>query len=326
MGEPDRLTPAAPVSVLEATSGVVAQQLRELKRHYKPARKGEDPEAVHQMRVATRRLRAALRALGSHVRPPGRLRADLRWLARRLGAVRDHDVILALLRSQRLPAALTEERAQFARLVGKLERRRQGELERLARALRRKRYRRLLEDLAAFAERPRAIGVGEAMAARVLAEVSARLGEEVAQSTGMIEASPAPEALHVLRISFKRLRYALEFHAATCGFSYDVERQMARRMQDVLGEIHDRDLLLGWLAEGKGPFRGPWPALEKRLITERARLFRRFLRFRREWRSRTRPEPLVAPIEPPRFVNLEPQPVTLRLVTGGRSVASTEVR
>jgi hypothetical protein len=63
--------------------------------------------------------------------------------------------------------------------------------------------------------------------------------------------------------------------------------------------------------------------LSRRLAAERARLMRRFRRMRTEWLRRTRPEPKVAPLEPPRFVNLEVQPVTLRLVTGPRVVAST---
>ena len=46
------------------------------------------------------------------------------------------------------------------------------------------------------------------------------------------------------------------------------------------------------------------------LVADRAKLFRRFLRLRRSWKARTRREPTVAPLEEPRFVNLEPAPVT----------------
>jgi len=141
----------------------------------------------------------------------------------------------------------------------------------------------------------------------------------------MTATEPDAEALHGLRIMFKRLRYALDFHAAACGLAYDVERRLARAMQDVLGEIHDRDLLLEWLEDGRGAWHGPWPALRVRLAGERARLMRRFLRLRAEWSERTRPEPMVATLESPRFVNLEVQPVTLRLVTGPKHVASSSV-
>lgn len=325
MAEPDTLTPAPPVTVIEAARQVAARQAAELTRWQKAARKGKDPEAVHQMRVATRRLRAALRALQGHVAARRSLRRRLRWLAGRLGAVRDHDVILALLGSRRLPAAAEAERARLDVLVARLDARRRAAQSKLAAALKRKRYSRLLDDLEAFVKRPRGIGGEEPLAARVLADVGERLGETIVSSPAMTQAMPSPEELHALRIDCKRLRYALEFHAAACGFSYDAERRLAREMQDVLGDIHDRDLLAQWLEEGAGMFRGPWPALMTRLAAERSRLFRRFLRQRRAWKAHIAPSPLLAPLEEPRWVHLEPQPVTLRLVSGGRSVAATMV-
>src|SRR6202012_490944 len=62
-------------------------------------RLGEDPEELHDMRVATRRLRAALALFGGGlaVRAQG-FREDLGWLGRLLGAVRDRDVQLDGLR------------------------------------------------------------------------------------------------------------------------------------------------------------------------------------------------------------------------------------
>jgi CHAD domain-containing protein len=325
VGEPDTLTPRAPVTVLEAASHVFREQTAELRRQQRAVRKGKDPEAVHQMRVATRRLRAAVRALEGHVVVPAGEQARLRWLARRLGAVRDLDVIILLLAGETLPAAAREERARLARLLRKLRARRQRVQDRLERGLRSKRYRRLLDGLDRVAASPRLAGPEEAVAARVLAGVSERLGEAIARSPGMTQAVPDADLLHALRIDCKRLRYALELHAAAYGFSYDAERKLARDLQDVLGEIHDRDLLLAWMGEGKGPFRGPWRALEARLRAERARLFRRFLQHRRAWQARTRPEPAVAPLDAPRWVSLEPQAVTLRLIKGTRSVAAGEI-
>lgn len=325
MTERPTIAPAEPLTALEAASQFVTEQARELRRQGRRARRDRDPEAVHEMRVVTRRLRTALRALVEHVRAPRRLRQELRWLAGKLGAVRDDDVILALLGTDGLRGAGTDERLRLARLTRRLAKRRERHRTALVAALARRRYDRLLDDLAEFAEAPMPVHADGAMASRALAEVSERLNAAIAQSTGMSATSPAPEALHDLRIGFKRLRYALDLHAAACGLAYDVERKLARQMQDVLGEIHDRDLLLGWLAEGEGAFRGPWPVFGARLVAERARMFRRFLRLRREWLACTREEPAVAPLEAPRFVNLEAQPVTLRLVHGMKSVASSMV-
>jgi len=236
------------------------------------------------------------------------------------------DVILALLRSEKLPGSARAERERLTRLIARLGRKRDKRQAALREALERKRYQRMLDALKRFAADSGRAHADQHLAVRVLTDVSESLGGAVARSAAMTASAPEAEALHALRIMFKRLRYALDFHAAACGLAYDVERRMARSMQEVLGDIHDRDLLRNWLDEGRGAFEGPWPALEVRLAAERARLMRRFLRLRREWTDRTRPEPTVAPIVPPRFVNLEVQPVALRLVTGPRHVASSIMR
>ena len=308
-----------PLSVIDATAHVVAEQARQLRRNGRKAGRGGDGEAVHDMRVAVRRLRSALRAVDEHVAAPRAVRRGLRRIAKRLGRVRDQDVMIELLASLPLPAAGDAERGRLERLVQRLRRRRARTQRDLRRALQRRRYRKLLHRLDDVAEEPRARHSGFTLASRVLAETSESLGEAVAASAGMRATDPDPAALHALRIGFKRLRYALDFHASACGLAYDVERRMAHEMQDVLGAIHDRDLLLAWLAAGRKPFAGPWPALTARLGVERMRLRRRFRRLRAEWTRRTRPEPHVAPLEPPRFVNLEVQRVGLRLVTGVRS-------
>jgi len=311
--------------MVEAAAIVVAEQARELRRQARLVRRKDDAEAVHQMRVATRRLRTALRALRGHIAPPRRLNKDLRWLAGELGTVRDCDVIIARLRSLPLPGAARGERARLARLVARLERKRGRRQASLREAIKRRRYERLQEELKDFAADSGGVHADHQLAARVLTDVSETLGEAVARSAAMTATAPSAEALHALRIMFKRLRYALDFHAAACGLAYDVERRLAREMQDVLGEIHDRDLLRDWLREGRGAFKGPWPALDTRLAGERKRLMRQFLRLRDAWSERTRPEPSLAPIVPPRFVNLEVQPVTLRLLTGPKQVASTKL-
>ena len=65
-------------------------------RHEAGVRIGEDPEAVHQARVATRRIRSTLRTFSKLLDEEwtDRLRDDLKWLANLLGEVRDTDVLL----------------------------------------------------------------------------------------------------------------------------------------------------------------------------------------------------------------------------------------
>ena len=319
---------SAALTVAQVAREVIREQARELQAQARDVRRGRDPEAVHQMRVATRRLRAGLRVCRGRLEVPKPVARDLRWLARRLGEVRDRDVILVLLGARRGTAAKPRgvavrqtEPARELALRRVLERQRAEAQRELRAALKKKRYRRLLRELDDFGRRPVVHGDEDALAPRVLAESISGLAEAVARHPGMQRRHPSSSALHDLRIEFKRLRYALDFHAAACGLAYDVERRLARAMQDVLGELHDHDLLLGWLRKGRGAFRGEWPRLTARLADERARLLRRFLAMRVRWQSRTRAEPTVAMLETPRFVNLEAAPVTLRLVAGAKQVA-----
>jgi CHAD domain-containing protein len=322
MAERPVIGTGVPLTVGAAARRVLAEQARALRRHGRHARRGHDPEDVHQMRVATRRLRAVLRTLRAHLDQPPKLRRGLRRLAARLGEVRDADVILALLEGSHVQDVPGIEGRRLETLVRRLRRRRGRARTALVRALERPGHRRLMDRLERFAQRPRVSGDPDTPVARVLGDAITRLAAEVAREPGLERPSPDADALHRLRIAFKRLRYVLEFHAAAGGPAYEVEMRLARELQDVLGHVHDHDLLLGWLEEGRGAFAGPWPLLGERLRHDRRRWYQRFLRLRRAWLARTAPASGVAPIEEPRFVHLEPKPVTLRLVGGTKSVAS----
>src|SRR5208337_5622803 len=106
-----------------------------------------DPEFVHDLRVATRRARSALR-LFSHVLDPDdskSLADDLGWIARLLGATRDLDVFLSRLDEQ---FGLAEADPGFREIVrDRLRARRAGALSGLVDALRSERFTRLLHRL-----------------------------------------------------------------------------------------------------------------------------------------------------------------------------------
>src|SRR5439155_12896922 len=106
-----RLTPGSPAA------GVVlayaAAQLAQLQATHARVRR-DQPEAVHDMRVATRRLRSTLKTFAAVLAgpdpgpDPGAVRAELKWLADVLGAARDTEVLEAALhgRLAELPAEL----------------------------------------------------------------------------------------------------------------------------------------------------------------------------------------------------------------------------
>lgn len=339
------LSPAPALTVRQAASRIVARQVRGLVGYEKAARRGDDPEALHQMRVQTRRLRAAATLFAGVLRAPKRARPSrLRWLARALGKVRDLDVIVALLEDRHLPEIGGAEAARLEDLIAVLKERRWRSQRKLADRLAGGRYAKLRAALKEWARRPRFAGRGheDAMAARYLTDVIHRDAERVSARRGMTERAPSAADLHQLRIAVKRLRYVLDFHAETCGLAFDAERRLTRQLQDCLGEIHDHDLLLGWFTEagrteararGRAPkppvgakrFAGNWDVLVGRLAADRAALLRRFARLRRQWLARTEPEGAVVPLADPRFVSLEVAPVQLRLVAPQKTVASLRI-
>ncbi|MEK6610046.1 MAG: CHAD domain-containing protein [Gemmatimonadota bacterium] len=323
-GEP--LVPSPALTTRQAAGKVFAAQVRLIAHHEKGARHGGEPEDVHQMRVATRRLRAALRLFEGFLAPRKRIRMDLPWIARRLGRVRDHDVVIALLEERHAEALGGAEAKRLEALLAGLKERRYAAQESLEKGLKHRRYEKLRRALDEFAKRPRFTGDEDVMAAKTLAEAIEERGGIIAEDGAMTEPHPTPDQLHGLRIEFKRLRYVLDFHSDTCGLAYEVERKLTRDLQECLGELHDHDLLLYWLELGEDFFAGPWRTLQPRLAEDRKKLFRRFLRLRKQWLERTQAEPTVATTEEPKFVSLEAAPVTLRLITTPKQVASTMIR
>jgi len=310
----DRIEVPAAMTVREAAHQVIARQVRELRRHERAVAGAGAPDPVHDMRVATRRLRAALAVFRGVVAAPkaGR-RRRLRWLARRLGRVRDLDVRIALLTEQYLPHVSGKEAGRLATLLAELTAERQRQHRKLRRGLRRERYRRLRTALGAWIRRPVFAEGDDSGAARYMAAAADRAAQRMSAHEAMRDTRPKAAALHNLRIAVKWLRYTLDFHGETCGLPYDAERALARDLQDCLGEMRDHDLLFTMLAaDGVGV----WPQLAVRVTEGRHRLWRRFLALRRKWHAHTRPAHAVAAIEEPRFVNLEVTPVQLRLVTG----------
>ncbi len=220
-------------------------------------RAGSDEEAVHEARVATRRLRSQLRTFAPALRRPNiqELGTELRWLGRRLGAVRDLDVLASRFENADERAWKLEEEAR--RLVGlRLATERQLAFAQLVLALSSRRcgsLSRQLDDLASrppvrsrFAKRP---------ATDMLLPQAARRWHVLERAVGRLGETPADASLHRVRILAKQARYAAEV-VEPIG-PRDVGR-LARRLaqvQKVLGELNDGARAVGWLEESK---RSPW--------------------------------------------------------------------
>lgn len=202
----------------------LAEQALELFTQAEVALADTDPEGVHQLRVAVRRARAVLKTSGGY----DELMAELRWIFRKLGPLRDLDVLLARFRGDTAGFS-PDELAAVERLLAGLVADREKALRRVAKALRDERYTRLVRDLEAATP-----SEGEA-GPDLVAEIGKphdRLRAEVAA----IGTEPADEQLHELRILGKKLRYVAEM---ATGKEAKALVKATKKFQDVLGEFHD---------------------------------------------------------------------------------------
>jgi CHAD domain-containing protein len=214
--------------VLAAAFG---KQLVALQTHDPGARVGGDPEDVHQLRVATRRARAYLRIarplLDESWSEP--LRAELGWLGRALGPVRDLDVLVDHLRSDAAALGQRDE-AAAAPLLAALESDRGALQADVLEALGSDRYLALLAALEEAAESPHVRTDPEAPTFAELAAAEVRRLRKLARRIGP---GSSDEELHVVRIRVKRVRYAAELLEAKEIVA------AAKRVQDTLGEHQD---------------------------------------------------------------------------------------
>ncbi|MDF3117931.1 CHAD domain-containing protein [Burkholderia semiarida] len=231
----------------------------------------DDPEFVHQMRVALRRLRTLMRFFPRFTdrRWKDTLGVDLRWLAALLGTVRDWDVFA----TESLPALIaadgggdwdgTLDAARAQSMAARVE---------LRQALHSARYARLtlgwLEWLSALAL-PAADGDDAPSLRRHATKRVRRLFGHLYGSPSLTSLDTA--ARHQVRIEAKRLRYALEFFASLASRRTRNETvKTLARVQSVLGEANDAMVALHHLEQlGAPPYqlgfvRGYGAALEQR--------------------------------------------------------------
>jgi len=230
----------------EATIGEVAfaalrEHFAEFLEHEPGVRMGQDPEEVHDMRVATRRLRAAI-ALFKEVLPVRfeRKRQELGWIAGSLGEVRDLDVQLAQMEQWRDEMPV-EDREALSQPLATLGARRDEAHTQLLRDLDSARFARLTSGFMGLLRRgplrrSPASRTPALVAAPDLIELRFRKVRKAGDAIG--EDAP-PESFHALRIKAKRLRYALEF--LTPLYPKEAPPLIRRliRLQDVLGEFQD---------------------------------------------------------------------------------------
>ncbi len=228
-------------SCADALRAIALACVAQFQRNEGGASGANDPEYVHQMRVAMRRLRSALRAFAPLLPAEVQTRfiPPLRTLAAALGAARDWDVTLEELI---LPVAQTQpDDARLATLVAAATQLREEARAQCAAALAAGSHHLLLAELLAYlhCDWPGAVGEEQPLLGQFAARRLDALHRKVAKAAKRASADNIP-ALHRLRIAIKRLRYTLEFFAPL--FSRKAVRAYLGRMeklQEDLGLLND---------------------------------------------------------------------------------------
>ena len=210
-------------------------------------RLGDDPEAVHQARVATRRLRSDLRTFRPVVDPEwdASLREELKWLGGLLGAVRDNDVLLDRLEG-RVADLHPSDRHAGKRLLDVLREHRVRARAELLEAMRSPRYARLLDRLVAAARTIPSSG-DPAELDLELGDLVRKPWKKLRKAVKDLDEDPPDEELHAVRIRAKWCRYAAEAVAPAVGTPAKRFAAAVEQVQDVLGEHQDAVVAGQWL-------------------------------------------------------------------------------
>lgn len=250
------LTAASPAG--KAVLAYVRDQVAAIARFDPLVRRGK-PDAVHKMRVATRRARSALQAFGPIVereatRP---LCAELQWLGAVLGQARDGEVLQARLAAglaaippalvtgpveARITAYFTAELAQAGKTV--LD------------TLNGQRYLRLLDGLDALLADPPLTPRAKRRAGKALAKPVRRAERRLQRALAAVPgAADRDTAIHEARKATKRARYAAEAAAPALGGPARRQAARGRELQQLLGDHHDsvvaRTVLLDLAAQAR---------------------------------------------------------------------------
>jgi CHAD domain-containing protein len=244
--QPRRSTPRLNAEMACDTAfRVIARSCLEDLTANRQATSRSDPTALHEMRIALTRLRAAITFFSPMAVDASskRLKRELKWLNARLGAARDIDVAIERLEATvKLKPQVNSDDRFWAQKSADSHRD-------LARALGSVRYRRLIKSLSAWIENGPWSMAGdnhvEKRRACPIVRYSARKltqwHKKLLKKAGRLETMGATKR-HRLRLANKRLRYSIEFFAGLLAdrtASVHISLKYLRKAQQSLGELND---------------------------------------------------------------------------------------
>ena len=236
--------PDAPVEARPADPAVhhvrakLDREIRALLAYEPGTRSGADPEDLHQMRVALRRMRSVLKLSGELVGDGAEpVRAELGWLGQSLGEVRDHDVLIGHLREVIADFEVRDQPAGH-RLVSRFVTERATAKRRLTRALSSARYSTLLHEVSLLTTGREVSSAVDAPKHDLVAGL-AKPHRKLSKAVRALPADPPDDDLHALRIHGKKLRYAAELAQTSA------KKKRAKRIKKLIKATRDFQTVLG---------------------------------------------------------------------------------
>ncbi|MBC8019417.1 MAG: CHAD domain-containing protein [Verrucomicrobia bacterium] len=245
--KPDRIPPD-PAVILERSRGVFFAQWEELLRLRRSVLKTSDLDDIHDLRVASRRLRAALELFEpvAPKTPIKELRKNIRSLTSSLGGLRNIDEALLFFRSR-----ITTDATIIHNLLALLAKNRSRELNRINKALVTFDHRHLDRMVREIVASMNEISINKRDSFSLLAyfsDVSIRRYSTIYQHLAGSIAPERRESRHALRIGIKKWRYFLETIATVVDRDYSALLGELKEYQSILGQMNDIaefEMLLG---------------------------------------------------------------------------------
>jgi CHAD domain-containing protein len=255
----------------EAGRKVLGYHFAQMLLHEAGTRAGDDIEELHDMRVATRRMRAAFEVFEKAFQPKA-IKVHLKGLratGRALGAVRDLDVFMEKAQ-QYLDSLPQEQRTGLDPLLNLWQDKRRTDRAQMLNYLDSQDYADFKSKFARFVTTPGA-GVkntteNKPHEVRHVAPILVYTRFGVVRTYGPLLESATIDQLHALRIEFKKLRYTLEFFSEVLGEENKELINGIKQLQDHLGDLNDADVACSILRQ----FIDNWEARQMHLpIAER---------------------------------------------------------
>ncbi|GBE90446.1 CHAD domain-containing protein [Nostoc cycadae] len=267
-------------------------------KYEKTVKKDEDPEALHQMRVGMRRLRTAVSRFDLVLNlPKPASDKNIGKIARRLGSLRDLDVLKENLENLYQPKLPNKENKSLHKVFNALAEQREAALADVLNTLKDDPYKSFKQTLEEWLEKPShqslaSLPIQQVLPDLLLPEVSIfflhpgwLVGTQIVESEVQIRSDWKAEkieqhltskgdTIHDLRKQAKRMRYQMELFADLYPESYATYLAEIKSIQDILGSIQDSVVMGEWLTDiFKSEFNTHLPTLANLLAENRYQLW-----------------------------------------------------